>query len=124
MIEKHKSRLQYLGIIIVIIILGLLSRKISFIPHFVGDMLYAAMIVGWFRFLFLSLSLKQVIFWSVVFCFGIEFSQLLQQDWLVELRATLLGKLVLGRGFLWSDLLAYTIGALSFGYLIQVFEKR
>ena len=41
----------------------------------------------------------------------VEVSQLLRWEWLVEVRATRFGGLVLGQGFQWVDLLAYAVGA-------------
>jgi hypothetical protein len=33
-----------------------------------------------------------------------------QADWINKLRATWPGHMILGQGFLWSDLVAYTLG--------------
>ncbi len=43
-------------------------------------------------------------------CYIIETLQLYQADWIVSIRATTLGRLILGQGFLWNDILAYTFG--------------
>jgi hypothetical protein len=43
-------------------------------------------------------------------CYTIEFLQLYQGNWMIELRKTLFGRYVLGQGFLWTDILAYTFG--------------
>ena len=48
---------------------------------------------------------------GLVASFGVELSQTISAPWLDDLRATTLGALLLGRGFLWSDLAAYTVGA-------------
>ena len=45
-----------------------------------------------------------------MFCYGIEVSQLYHAEWIDSIRATTLGGLVLGYGFLWNDLVAYIIG--------------
>jgi len=50
---------------------------------------------------------------SVSICYCIEFLQLYQAEWIIELRKTLFGRYVLGQGFLWSDIMAYTFGAFS-----------
>ena len=50
----------------------------------------------------------------------IEFSQLYQENWIIEIRNTTLGHLVLGQGFLWSDLLAYTFGSIIC-YILEKF---
>ena len=49
---------------------------------------------------------------ALVLTWGVEVSQLWQAEWLLRLRATTLGALVLGHGFLWIDLLRYTVGIL------------
>jgi Protein of unknown function (DUF2809). len=50
---------------------------------------------------------------ALTVCFLVEISQLIQVDWLNTLRSNRFAALVLGQGFLWSDLLAYTIGVVS-----------
>ena len=47
-------------------------------------------------------------------------SQLYHAEWIDNIRATTLGGLVLGYGFLWSDLVAYTIGV-GVGFLLSLF---
>ncbi|MBF6609242.1 MAG: DUF2809 domain-containing protein [Flavobacterium sp.] len=47
---------------------------------------------------------------SITTCFAIEFSQLYQQPWANELRATWIGRHILGSGFLWTDLIALAAG--------------
>ena len=56
---------------------------------------------------------------SILICYSIEFLQLYQGQWMIELRKTLFGRYVLGQGFLWSDILAYTFGIIT----VFVFEK-
>ncbi|HNV69644.1 MAG TPA: DUF2809 domain-containing protein, partial [Candidatus Ozemobacteraceae bacterium] len=48
---------------------------------------------------------------TIGLCFLIELSQLCQADWLNAIRQTRLGAIVLGFGFLWSDLACYICGA-------------
>lgn len=63
-----------------------------------------------FGFLFPKIETKELAVISLLFCYGIEMSQLYHAPWIDSIRATTLGGLVLGYGFLWSDLIAYTIG--------------
>ena len=42
--------------------------------------------------------------------FAIELSQLYRAPWIDSIRATRPGALVLGQGFLWSDLVCYSAG--------------
>ncbi|MES5866312.1 DUF2809 domain-containing protein [Bacillus cereus group sp. RP32] len=113
--NKKRNRLLYALFTIVIIILGLSSRKLAFaLPHllntYLGDALWALMIFTGFGFLFPKIDTKKVALISLLFCYGIEVSQLYHAEWIDSIRTTTLGGLVLGYGFLWSDLVAYTIG--------------
>ena len=121
---KSMSRIHYAIIVVTIIGCGLLSRTISAVPLFVGDMLYAMMMVAIMRWFFVSNLLWKICLWSLMLCFAIECSQLLSYDWLLQLRSTRLGALVLGQGFLWSDIAAYTGGVWIFGMFLSRVERR
>ena len=112
------NRLNYFILILFVIILGILSRKISVIPLFIGDVLYAVLIYFGLRFLFIHLKTHKTFLLSLLFCFSIETLQLAQMDWLIGLRKTTLGHYILGQGFLWLDLLCYIIGGLL-AYIID-----
>ncbi|HEX8022356.1 DUF2809 domain-containing protein [Mucilaginibacter sp.] len=105
-----KSRTTYFILIILTIILGLLSRHFSIIPLFIGDILWATMVYFIMQFLFIVKPARFNVIAALIFCFAIEFSQLYKAPWINELRHTLFGRLVLGEGFLWSDLLCYVVG--------------
>jgi hypothetical protein len=107
-----KLKIKYLISVISFITLGILSRKITGIPLFIGDLLYAVLIYFGFRFLIIKSEKSTSLLFSLLFCFGIEFLQLVQIDWLITIRKTTLGHYILGQGFLWSDLLCYIIGTL------------
>lgn len=101
--------------IIISILLGLSSRKYSlslplFIAQNTGDMMWAMMVYFGFRFLLVRKSLVTAIWLSFSFSFGIEFSQLYQAEWINLIRGTLLGALILGKGFLTLDLIRYAAG--------------
>lgn len=117
-----KLRLTYLLLVSIIIPIGLATRKIpslfpSFIAEFGGDTLWATLF-----FLLIRIAVPQ---WSriktagVTYLFGVlvELSQLYQASWIVELRHTFVGQMLLGQGFLWSDLLCYAAGVLL-GWLL------
>lgn len=107
-----KLKIKYLISVISFIILGILSRKITGIPLFIGDMLYAVLIYFGFRFLIIKSKKSTSLLLSLLFCFGIEILQLVQIDWLIAIRKTTLGHYILGQGFLWLDLFCYVIGSL------------
>jgi hypothetical protein len=112
------NRQNYFILILIVLILGILSRKISVIPLFIGDVLYAVLIYFGLRFLFIHLKTHKTFLLSLLFCFSIEILQLAQMDWLIGLRKTTLGHYILGQGFLWLDLLCYIIGGLL-AYIID-----
>ena len=51
-----------------------------------------------------------------------EFTQLYRAPWANQVRATALGRLLFGAGFLWSDILCYAIGSLLAFAAIWTFE--
>lgn len=110
-----RNRFLYAMMTIIVIILGLTSRKTAhLLPHilntYLGDALWAFMIFIGVGFIFRSAQTKFIALFSLVFCYIIEFSQLYHASWIDQIRETTLGGLILGYGFLWSDLLAYAIG--------------
>ncbi|MEQ8473596.1 MAG: DUF2809 domain-containing protein [Marinoscillum sp.] len=116
--RSNRQRIIYFILVVVTIITGLLSRKFSnafpdLINLVLGDALYALMVYWMVRLVAPSLPLAPSALIALSFCFTIELSQLYQADWINQIRATRMGSLILGRGFLWSDLLAYTIGVIS-----------
>lgn len=105
-----KTRITYLILTIATIILGLLSRHFTLIPLFIGDILWATMVYFIMRFLFITKAIRFNVIAALLFCFAIEFSQLYKAPWIDAIRHTLFGRLVLGEGFLWGDLLCYVFG--------------
>ncbi len=110
-----KPKIHYLLRVALTIFMGLLSRKISAIPTITGDVLYAVMIYWLSRFLFTRKSLLFSFTATLIFCFAIEFLQLVQHPLLIWIRNNPLLRLVFGQGFLWSDLVAYCLGAVGAG---------
>jgi len=104
--------------IAVIIMLGLLSRKVAVIPVWVGDALYATMIFYIVRGLFPEKGILWIAAAELCICFTIECSQLYQASWINNIRSTLPGRLILGQGFLWTDLIAYIAGTFA-GFIIE-----
>ncbi|MFK7850606.1 MAG: DUF2809 domain-containing protein [Akkermansiaceae bacterium] len=125
----QRNRLLYLVLTIVVIVAGLLSRSSwfeiapDFLVSFAGDTLWALMVFLGLGLVFRTLPTTAVAVMALAFAFTIEVSQLYQDDWINRIRATRLGALVLGSGFLWSDLVCYTVGVLV-GALGELFWKR
>lgn len=95
------------------------------VPLFFGDMLYAVMAYFGMRLLFIKNSQKKALVLALIFCFCIEFLQLYDAEWLLKIRRTTLGHYALGQGFLWSDLVYYTLGILiAFGMDTNLAKKQ
>ncbi|ABQ05432.1 DUF2809 domain-containing protein [Flavobacterium johnsoniae] len=114
-----KSRIYYFTLFLFIIFLGICSRKTTFVPLWIGDFLYAVMIYFLVRIFLPFKNAFSIALLSLLICYSIEFLQLYQGEWMIELRKTLFGRYVLGQGFLWEDILAYTFGI----FTVFVFEK-
>ncbi|CAM3937832.1 hypothetical protein BAQ48_18990 [Bacillus luti] len=126
--KNKRNRMLYAIFTIIVIVLGLSSRKFAFalpdlLNAYLGDALWALMIFTGFGFLFPKIETKKLTFISLLFCYGIEMSQLYHSPWIDSIRATTLGGLILGYGFLWSDLVAYTIGV-GIGILLELKLKK
>lgn len=116
------KRSAYLLPISLTILMGLASRKFSlsesWIHLYMGDVLWATLFYFVFRFLFVHKTLIFSLLWTILWSFSIEFLQLYHVPWIDNIRNTTLGGLILGFGFLWSDLICYIMGALS-GFFID-----
>ena len=75
-----------------------------------------------FRWFFINKSLKTVALYTYLFAALIEVSELYHAPWIDDIRRTFLGRMILGFGFLWSDLVCYAIGVLL-GWLIATFVE-
>jgi glycopeptide antibiotics resistance protein len=130
--SQNQLRKMYFGAVVLTILLGIASRKyshllFSFIAENAGDVLWAMMVYFGFRFLLVNKSMIIAFLLSFLFSFGIEFSQLYQEDWMNQIRGTLLGALILGKGFLLVDLIRYSTGiviAYSLDRLVSIKKQK
>jgi hypothetical protein len=108
-----RSRLLQLAACALTVALGLGSRA-SGMPPFVlayaGDALYAVLVFGLLGLVAPRVSTLRLALAALAICVAIEVSQAFHPAWLDALRARPYVALVLGRGFLWSDLACYAVG--------------
>lgn len=119
-----ENRPSYLLTIFAVIIIGIVSRQVTFIPFFIGDLLYAVMVYFGIRFLFIPLKKLKCAIIALSVCYCIELLQLYNAQWINDLRNTLFGRYVLGQGFLWTDILSYTLGILVAFYAEKILFSR
>lgn len=112
-----RARISYALLTCATVLLGLLSRSraagpLRTLPAWaeVGDALYGSMACFGLGVLAPRLRLRSRAVLALAWCWGIELSQAVHLPWLEHLRRTRLGGLVLGRGFVPWDLLAYVLG--------------
>ncbi len=113
----------YIITIFIIIALGLPARTTTgLLPlwyiNYVGDALWAMMLFFIFGLLFQKCSTLRIFAVSILFTWSIEFSQLYHAPWIDFLRSIKIFALILGFDFVFSDLIAYTIG-ITTGVLIE-----
>ncbi len=123
----QRSRIRTACALLLTIGFGLATRSSSipwpdFVSQNFGDALWTVAV-----YLSLALALPRasalkLAALSLCLSFAVEFSQRLQFPWLVELRGTLPGSLLLGSGFVWWDLARYAAGALAAFALETVFR--
>jgi hypothetical protein len=118
----------YLLVMILITAFGLPARLVSsqlptwYVLYF-GDYLWAMLVFFIVALLLRNLSTLKVAIIALLFAYIIEISQLFHPAWLDYLRSIKIFALVLGSGFLWSDIAAYTLG-ISTGAIVEHFLLR
>ena len=101
-----------------VMLLGLMSRSryADVLPvaikNYAGDTLWALMVYLLMATLRPAVYPRRIAAAAFAFAFLIELSQLFQSPWLEQIRNLPGMRLVLGYGFLWSDLWCYAAGIL------------
>ncbi|MBI1322673.1 DUF2809 domain-containing protein [bacterium] len=119
----RRSRRIVLCLIVCVITTGLASRRDSrlfpqFLHDYPGDAFWAmAAYLGLVLFI-PSIGVRRAAAGSLAISFAVELSQLYHDDRIDRIRRTLFGRLILGSGFDWFDLIAYSTGIL----MIAVFD--
>lgn len=108
-------RLIYFAAGLATMLVGLGSRKLRddlppVLAEYAGDTLWAMMLFWLVSTLIAGrpFMLRGAI--SLALAYLVELSQLYHAPWIDSIRQTTLGGLVLGFGFLWTDLVCYTLG--------------
>jgi hypothetical protein len=100
---------------VLVVVSGLASRRYgsvlpSFLAEYAGDTLWAVMAFVTIGMLAAEWPTTRVALATLLVSYGVEITQLYHAAWIDSIRATRLGALVFGYGFLWSDMVCYTVG--------------
>jgi len=126
--SSSRNTVLFLIIIFLSAIMGILSRKLDFLPVFIekyaGDTFWAVGAFFLFKFFLPQKNDLHIAGLSLTFCFLTEFSQLYHAPWINAIRNTFLGGLALGFGFQLSDLLCYIAGTALAFLLGKMFKTK
>lgn len=120
---KERRRINYLFLIIIVVTLGLASRYFSklfpgWVELYIGDTLWALNLFFVFGFIFKKNSSYLIAIVAYIFSLLIEISQLYHTPWIDSMRTNQFVAVIIGFGFLWSDLVCYFIG-IGLGIFIE-----
>lgn len=124
----RRNRYIQLAALLLTIVVGLCSRAYGeYLPRvialYAGDCLWALMIYFGCGLILNQLGIAPTILLSLLFCYSIEVSQLYHAPWIDGIRANRFGALVLGHGFLWTDIVCYTFGVMA-GAIIDLIRCK
>ncbi len=110
-----RTRYVYILSATVVVTAGLASRTYrsqlpALLAEYAGDTLWALMLFLLVSTLLAGRPIKTRAAASLALALLVEVSQLYHAPWIDSIRQTILGGLVLGFGFLWTDLVCYTVG--------------
>jgi hypothetical protein len=129
MIQPRRSRTLYLLLTAATVALGLATRRFpgafpGFVAAYAGDVLWAAMVYLLIAAAWPGASTRRVAMAAGIVSLAVEVGQLYHAPWIDAVRQTRIGGLVLGRGFLWSDLACYAIGVALAAALDRALARR
>lgn len=100
-LHDARSRLRYGMLTVLVIALGLASRSFpgvipSVVSKYLGDALWTMMVFCAVAVLAPRLTTARLALCALAISFAVEFAQLYRAPWIMEVRATTLGRLALG----------------------------
>jgi len=114
-LSVRRPPLLHVALIVLVAILGIGSRRYAhalpeIIAAYAGDTLWALAAFLAIGLLLPRASTVRVAALAMALSVAVELSQLYHADWIDSIRQTTLGGLILGFGFVWSDLACYAVG--------------
>jgi Protein of unknown function (DUF2809) len=122
--QRRRNPLVRINLIALVCLLGISSRRYAhvlpgFIAAYSGDTLWALAAFLGTGLVLPRASTRTIALLAMIFSVAIELSQLYHAPWIDSIRQTTLGGLILGFGFLWSDLSCYAVGV-GLGVMIDI----
>lgn len=113
--RRVRSRAVFLVLAAGTIVLGLATRRFrralpAAVGLYAGDVLWATMVYLLLAAIWPRVSFRRLAVGTAAFALAVEVGQLYHAPWIDAVRDTRLGGLVLGFGFLWSDVACYAVG--------------
>jgi hypothetical protein len=114
-------------LIALVCLLGIGSRRFAhvlpwFVGAYAGDTLWAMAVFLGIGLVLPRASTRTIACLAMTLSVAVEISQLYHAPWIDSIRQTTLGGLILGFGFLWSDLACYAVGV-GIGALVEWFGE-
>jgi hypothetical protein len=112
---RRRHPLVQIGLLVLVCLVGIGSRRYPhvlprFVAAYAGDTLWALAAFLGIGLILPRTSTRTISCLAIAFSVAIEISQLYHAPWIDSIRQTTLGGLILGFGFLWSDMACYAVG--------------
>jgi Protein of unknown function (DUF2809) len=121
---RRRNPLVQIILIALVCLPGIGSRRYAralpgFIAAYAGDTLWALAAFLGIGLILPRAPTQTIALLTMSFSVAVEISQLYHAPWIDSIRQTTLGGLILGFGFLWSDLTCYAVGV-GLGVMIDI----
>lgn len=114
-VHAPRPRALYVALLVLTVASGLASRRFPdwqplWLARYAGDTLWAVMVFWMSCLLAPRRPTVALAVFALAVAYAVEFSQMYRSSWSDAVRGSAFGALVLGQGFLWSDLVCYSVG--------------
>jgi hypothetical protein len=121
---RRRNPLVQLALIALAAVLGIGSRRFAhtlpgFLAAYAGDTLWALAAFAGIGLLLPRASTRTIALLALSLAIAVELSQLYRAAWIDSIRHTTVGGLILGFGFVWSDLVCYAAGV-GLGVILEL----
>lgn len=128
-IPRRRSRILCLLLAFAAIALGLATRRFpnafpGFVAAYAGDALWATLVFLLMAIIWPAGSTRRLAVAAAIVSLAVELGQLYHAPWIDAVLQTRMGGLVLGHGFLWSDLPCYAAGIVLAAALDLALARR